>query len=70
MSTNHKRPTTPFAGPTSEPSVHVELPDGTGLSFDRRDFLRIGAAASAAAPFNEEEMAKARQLHVKDFSPA
>jgi len=28
------------------------------------------AAASAAAPFNEEEMAKARQLHVKDFSPA
>jgi len=49
MSTNHKRPTTPFAGPSEEPSVHVELPDGTGLSFDRRDFLRIGAAASAAA---------------------
>ncbi|MCF7689398.1 MAG: aldo/keto reductase [Cephaloticoccus sp.] len=28
------------------------------------------AAASEAAPFNEEEMAKARQLHVKDFPPA
>jgi molybdopterin-containing oxidoreductase family iron-sulfur binding subunit len=27
----------------------VELPDGSGMSFERRDFLRLGAAASAAA---------------------
>lgn len=49
MSTNRKRQAVPFAERTDDPTVHVELPDGTGMSFDRRDFLRLGAAASAAA---------------------
>jgi Fe-S-cluster-containing dehydrogenase component len=49
MSTNRKRDFAAPAGQAGGQTVHLELPDGSGMSFERRDFLRIGAAASAAA---------------------
>jgi len=49
MSTNRKGNSVASASEASGPNVHVELPDGTGMSFERRDFLRLGAAATAAA---------------------
>ena len=49
MSTDRKREIDAPAGQTGGSNVHVHLPDGSGISFERRDFLRLGAAATAAA---------------------
>lgn len=49
MSTDRKREIHAPAGQAGGSTVHVQLPDGSGISFERRDFLRLGAAATAAA---------------------